>query len=288
MKSIKTLVQDIYNRVSSNEPFQKSDVVAFGENLAAKLANRLSEERGENSLRLSNLGSVCGRKLWYFINEPESAEPLPPAARLKFLFGDILEELLLFLARAAGHRVEAEQERVDVCGVVGHIDGIIDGHLVDAKSASTAGFAKFRDHNLRDDDPFGYLTQLGGYLEGTKEDVRLQDKKLASFLAIDKQLGHIALDTYSFTNGENYAKLVEERKTMLAGPIPERAFTDEPQGHGNRSLGLTCSYCEFKQRCWPGLRTFAYSSGPKYFTVVVKQPYNKNGPIREIKEPGGV
>jgi hypothetical protein len=37
------------------------------------------------------------------------------------------------------------------------------------------------------------------------------------------------------------------------------------------------------QKCFPGLRVFDYSGGPRFFTKVVKQPYNKNGPIKELK-----
>jgi hypothetical protein len=37
-------------------------------------------------------------------------------------------------------------------------------------------------------------------------------------------------------------------------------------------LGTGCSYCAFKKHCWPGLRGFAYSGGPRYLTNVVKTP----------------
>jgi hypothetical protein len=281
MPNIKTLVQDIYSRVTSNEPFNKDDVNEFAKNLAAKLANRMSEERDRSKLSMSQLGVPCDRKLWYRFRDPVGAEPLSPATRIKFLFGDILEELLMFLARAAGHDVKGEQDAVSLNGIKGHRDGIIDGHLVDAKSASTNSFGKFRDHRLRDDDPFGYLAQLGSYLEASREDPEITDKNTASFLAIDKQHGHVVLDTYSF-NGVDHAALVDAKRALIAGDIPER-LPDEDGGYGNRVLGLECSYCEFKQKCFPGLRVFDYSGGPRFFTKVVKQPYNKNGPIKELK-----
>ena len=95
MKSINTLVSDIQQRLVSGKSFDEETVTAFAHNLAKKLANRLSEAY-KSALRLSNIGTKCDRKLWYSINYPELAEPLPASARLKFLYGDILEEVVLF------------------------------------------------------------------------------------------------------------------------------------------------------------------------------------------------
>ena len=109
----------------------------LGKRLADHIHNRVTESKKPGTLRLSNIGTECHRKLWFSIREPQAAEPLPRAARFKFLFGDILEELLLFLAEEAGHSVEGRQTTLSVNGVEGHRDAIIDGRLVDVKSAST-------------------------------------------------------------------------------------------------------------------------------------------------------
>lgn len=86
-------------------------------------------------LRGSRIGTSCGRKQWYDTNAPESAEDMDPHTLLKFLYGNILEEIILFLAEEAGHSVEKRQATVELDGIVGH-DAIIDGTLVDVKSAS--------------------------------------------------------------------------------------------------------------------------------------------------------
>jgi hypothetical protein len=281
VKEVKTLVKDIYDWVSNPTPVPEEDVKAFSDNLARHLTDRLTRNEGPRTLRVSNLGQPCDRKLWQSINTPEKAEPLQPYVKLKFLIGDLLEEVVKFLARAAGHKVEGEQQEVDVNGVKGRLDCIIDGHVVDIKSASTRGFDKFRDHGLRSDDPFGYLTQLGAYLEGVQLRDEVKDKNSASFLAFDKQHAHIHLDTYNLKDVD-HAKIVDQKRAMLAGPIPDR-LPDEDGGNGNRILGMACSYCEFKRECFPGLRAFNYSGGPKFFTKIAKHPYNRNGPIREIK-----
>lgn len=266
MKDIKTLVPDIYALFEKNIVFDKEAVTEFGRALGEKLANRMSEERGKPTLRLSNLGTPCRRKLWYSVATPKLGEALPPATRLKFLFGDILEELLLFLARAAGHTVEREQETVEIEGVQGHIDAVVDGELVDCKSASTFSFNKFKSHELGNDDAFGYLTQGDAYATAI-------GSPRFHFLAIDKTLGHVALDTWD-TGRINHKQAVAEVREILAQPVPPpRGYSDVPDGKsGNRKLGVACSYCAFKRACWPGLKEYHYARGPVYLTHVEREP----------------
>ena len=60
---------------------------------------------------------------------------------------------------------------------------------------------------------------------------------------------------------------------------PPRCYEDVEDGSsGNRKLCVECSYCAFKVDCWQdvnngsGLRKFIYSSGPRWLTVVKKEP----------------
>lgn len=237
------------------------------------MAGRLSDVRGRPTLRLSNIGTPCKRKLWYTINTPEAAEPLSPAARFKFLFGDILEELLLFLAKEAGHSVEGQQDELEINGIKGHRDAVVDGRIVDVKSASTYSFRKFAGNGLREDDPFGYLDQIGAYAQASGSDPLVTEKDVVSFLVVDKTLGNICLDTYP-TSEVDYNKKTEEVKQIVNSPTPpDRAFDDVPDGKsGNRKLCTQCSYCDFKRECWPNLRTFIYSSGPTFLTEVAREP----------------
>lgn len=273
MKNIKDLIPDIYARLDTPVPFDEEQVLAFGHNLAKKLSNRLAEERGATKLRLSNWDSKCDRQLYLKINMPHLVENLPPHVRLKFLMGDIAEEVLLFLAAAAGHTVEGEQDELTVAGVDGHRDAIIDGRVVDAKSASPFGFRKFATHSLGEEDPFGYLGQLGSYHSASRDDPRVLDKDKASFLAIEKVSGKLVLDTYEFSDEGLDGKL-EAKKRMLASPqLPPRGYEDEEFGKsGNRKLGTACSYCPVKASCYPNLRAYAYSSGPVFLSRVVEVP----------------
>ena len=269
LKSIDTLVGDIYGLFKTPQKVKKESAEKLGQEIAKSITEMLEGGEQEPSLRFSNLGTPCKRKLWYSIRAPQLSEPLPPYVKIKFLFGHILETLLLFLSEQAGHTVTGRQDELSIGTVKGHRDAVIDGRTIDVKSATTFSFKKFRENRLTDDDPFGYIDQINAYRAADKDNV---DDKV-SFLAIDKQLGHIVLDTYP-ANEVNYEEKIDRLKAIVdADEPPERGFSDEEMGaKGNRKLCMTCSYCPFKEVCWPGLRTFVYSNGPVYLTKVEETP----------------
>lgn len=235
--------------------------------IASVISQKLRPSVEKPALRMSNLGTKCLRKLWYTVNRPEKAEPLRPEARLKFLYGDIVETLVIWLSKIAGHEVTGEQTELEIGGVKGHRDALIDGTLVDVKSASTFSFKKFQEGLEPGSDAFGYLDQLGAYAYAG-------ENREAAFLALDKTLGHITVDKHNGLGDKDYGKFVEERKAIIAQPEPpERGYFDEPDGKsGNRKLAMECGYCPFRAHCWPGLRTFIYSNGPRYLTNVIREP----------------
>lgn len=215
---------------------------------------------------MSNVGKPCERQLWYMINQPERMRAIPVPNRVKFLYGDILEEMLLYLARVAGHTVEREQEEVGLYGVVGHIDAVIDGVLIDCKSCSPFSFDKFEEGLVADNDDFGYLSQLDQYLHATNIDA-------GGFLAIDKVSGHICLDRHERTNTDWNAAIDHKRGMLADVSPPPRHFIDEADGaSGNRKLGVACSYCPAMKECWPDVRTFLYSRAPRFLTEVRRTP----------------
>lgn len=277
MKRVETLAHDILELVDKGGDVEDTLVQEFSVELANIVKDRLGE-RPLPRLRLSNLGTKCDRKLWLEINHPDVVEPLSPETRMKFLIGDIHEAVLLFLARAAGHEVEGTQDKINVEGVIGHRDAVVDGVLIDVKSASSRSFVKFKEGLTPEDDAFGYLAQLGSYLAGSKDDVKVKFKNKAGFLASDKTLGKLHLDMHSvpedLPDAEYVEALARQKQEMLASPeMPERAFNDEPDGKsGNRKLGTYCSYCSVKHACWPNLQVYAYSNGPRFLTKVVREP----------------
>ena len=226
-------------------------------------------------LSLSSIGTPCKRKLWYKVNKSGEGESLTPNTLLKFFYGDMIEELILELAKASGHDIKGQQDRLNVHGIKGHRDAVIDGMTVDVKSCSTYAFKKFKEGKLRDDDPFGYISQLSSYVYAGKDDPLVTDKTHGAFLAVDKQNGHICLDVYDFTE-----ELKTKQKEMLAAAemvkndIPEERIDAVPQSKTspNTKLSMQCSYCEYKYLCWDEVRTFIYSYGPEYLINVVNEP----------------
>jgi len=304
MMKIDTLIDDIYSLLDEGTPLTEEaceSLNSYGWAQSEILEQRLSPRGNEDQrLRLSSIGKPCVRQLWYGLHASHHREPLMPHTRLKFLYGDLIETMLLELVRRSGHLVEGEQGSILVNDVGGHRDCVIDGMLVDVKSASPYSFKKFQGGLQREDDAFGYLTQLGSYLLGSKDDPLVTYKNEAAFLVIDKVSGHIYLDRHTFTEEDfdNIKRNIEERKGALSkppntsvgtpDPVPPRAFEPVDQNkpnlktgwvNGNKKLAVNCSYCDFKDHCWPELRTFLYSSGPVFLTHVEKEPNN----VPEVK-----
>ena len=276
MKKIDTLIRDINKTLKGMGGWDgiRGQSLGYGVILIANQRfSKPQEPRGY--LSLSSVGTPCKRKLWYKINRTDEGEELTPNTFLKFFYGDMIEELVLQLAIASGHDVTGEQDRLDVHGVKGHRDAVIDGMTVDVKSCSSYAFKKFKEGRLRDDDPFGYISQLSSYVYAGQNDPLVTDKVRGAFLAVDKQNGHICLDVYDFTE-ELKTKEEEILETiyMVDGKIPEERIPPVPQtkSSDNTKLSMQCSYCEFKFLCWENLRTFIYSSGPEYLVDVVQEP----------------
>jgi len=289
-KTIDTLVEDIYSVIKKEGGWTKTINEEFKTNIGNTAFARFgvkADPLSYGGLRMSNIGQPCRRKLWYSCNLPQgTGEELQPHTLFKFSYGAFLEDVVIALAKAAGHTVTGEQDRMEIHGIVGHRDCVIDGITVDVKSASTYGFKKFKEGGLRDDDPFGYISQLSNYVYAAKEDPLVINKTDGAFLAIDKGNGHICLDTYDFTpelSTKEYDILATKIEVNNEKVTPDRAFEPVPDGKsGNTKLPINCSYCDFKNVCHPTLRTFLYSTGPRHLVDVVKEPYNKWGPIKEV------
>lgn len=274
-----TLPEDIYNLLDDENHHEASEenIRWAGEVFMDLLRRRLTkreEKRGEEVLRFSALGKK-DRQLWYQANKPEVAEKLGGKQQFKFLYGDVLEVLALFLAKEAGHTVENTQAGVDCDGVKGSIDAEIDGVLVDVKSASSYSYEKFVSGSYLFDDPFGYVSQLSGYAHA-------RERERAGFLVLDKVNGNIAfteLDRLDIEANPPAPRIKHLRAVVNNPTPPPRCYPAVPEGKsGNMKLGIGCSYCPFKDDCWSdanngkGLRKFVYSRGPVWLTEVKKEP----------------
>ena len=278
MKTIDTLVEHIYN-LFNLYPIQKEEdevdklIDNFGEMLKIHIKDFLYRKpRGTSGLRLSGIGKP-DRQLWYDMNIKGEDTSLTPSTRIKFLYGYILEEFLLLCASVSGHKVEAQQKEVEIEGVKGHQDAMIDGVLVDCKSSSGRSFDKFKSNNLLEDDPFGYIAQISAYAEANGVDK-------AAFLAIDKSTGEICLSPVHAMEMINASSRVKHlKKTVSSDKVPDRCYSPIADGKsGNYRLPVGCIYCRHKRLCWTdanrgkGIRVFNYARSKKYLVQVYKEP----------------
>lgn len=272
-KTIGSLIPDIENVLVNGVEITDEQVEKFGKIMAEMLRRRLAPRTPrEGTLRMSNIGKP-DRQLWYEVNTPQDAEPMHPNAYMKFLIGDITEEVVLLLAELAGHKVEGQQDEQEIEGIKGHRDVVIDGTTVDVKSASPYSFKKFSDGLKPEDDSFGYIMQINSYIEAGQDDPIVTNKDGGAFLVLQKVTGDLTLDYHSKTNIP-IRKIYEHKKEVVSrDEVPERCYPDVPEGKsGNMKLDIVCSYCPFKRKCWPELRTFIYANGPVFLTKVVREP----------------
>jgi hypothetical protein len=271
LKNIHTLIPDIYELLGS-----KNGITTLPPDLGSNVHDAVEKSFGvhdSRGLRLSGLGPKCPRALWYSIHHPELAEPIPPHARIKFAYGHVIEHLVIALAKAAGHEVTGEQDEIIVDGILGHRDCVIDGCVVDVKSAASRSFLKFRDKTLAEDDPFGYLDQIDGYVLGSVDDPLVRVKDRGYLLAVEKQLGHLALYEHRCRN-DHIKERIRLYKEIVGRPQAPacNCGTVADGKSGNIKLDTRASYSSFKHCCFPNLRTFLYSSGPVYLTKVARVP----------------
>ena len=114
MKNVYTLVDDIYKLMESKGVAEGIDLEAhietFGENVKDLMRKEFGEKRNDNrKLRMSNIGRE-DRYLWNVYNDVEKSDDIQGHTYVKFLYGHLIEEMLLFLTRAAGHEVTDEQK----------------------------------------------------------------------------------------------------------------------------------------------------------------------------------
>lgn len=258
------IVDDVNNNVDT--------AARIIEHIRSDLLPKDRSDRDPNELYVTQFSSPCWRKSWYAVNNQGTPEQMKGDNKFKFLYGDLIEESFLYLAKAAGHSVTFTQERlvVDIPGstrkMAGRIDAIIDGVLVDVKSCDpytydTAAANKYVDK-------FGYWDQLEAYRRMIAEQVPHMgltaaiifiNKVNGKMCFVEPPKGHAAPDFGSF------AEEMDE-------PCPTFPLLSTVEDGSNQALCTTCSYCPYKFDCFENLRVFAYAKGPVFLAKVNKEP----------------
>lgn len=263
MEVAMNLAEDIYKYLESYSEISEESAQELADALKDVITQKLQKYR-KPSLSMSSIGKAP-RKIYMDINNPVKPNG---QARLKFLYGDIIETLVLWLVKQSGHTVTDQQKSVEFEGITGSIDAIIDGVLCDVKSCSSHSFKKFRDGTLPGQDSFGYLAQISGYR------TCLNSAENPFFLAVDKVTGDI---TQYYPDPEfdlpELSAVVKKAKGALEKMPEEPCAKPVAFGRsGNEVVATCCKHCPHLFKCFPNAKEYKYSTGSEYFTKIVKEP----------------
>jgi len=282
-KQLDNLVPDIYKAIAPLTKGEGLDISeemidSFGEDMKSALRDWIKKQpKTKDALRMSNIGKPA-RQLWYNKHSKIKAKDLQATLMIKFLYGHILEALVVFLVKLSGHKITDQQKEVNVGGIKGHMDCKINGEVVDIKSTSGFAFNKFKNGTLPENDSFGYMAQLAGYEEAEGTDQ-------GGFLAINKETGELWFFRPDELDKPDIKSKIKGLKATLKKPEPpELCYQPIADGtQGNFKLPRECTWCPHKVECHSesnhgqGLRIFDYARGPVFFTDVVTEPR-----VREI------
>lgn len=235
-----------------------------GERLKAVLRKTFNTDRKGRKFKVYM--SSAGRPTCQLLMARDNAkqEPKGPDFRMKMLIGDITEIALLAVMKGAGINITETNKRVelDADGVTmkGELDLTIDDETVwDVKSASRWAYENKwskSEEEFQAGDDFGYCEQLYGY-------ARADNKEPGGWFVLNKETGELlvrAAPKDQETKDKFHDSLVQNVFSVI-NPETEfaRSFSDEPEYFrkeptGNRILGFTCSFCDFKYSCWPNLQ----------------------------------
>ena len=208
--------------------------------------------------RMSNVGKpLCQLQME---QSGAEAEAMPYNAKMRNLFGDLIEAAAIIIMKASGVEVKDIQKKVqykfDDKYINGTMDVKIGDKIYDIKSASPYSFEnKFGENGgfdaLKNDDPFGYLAQGYMYGEGAKSD-------FGGWIVINKSTGEWCTTEVPPENSSKHEVINKAKENITAlesNKEFKRCFTDVEEVFykkptGNRVLSRECSFCPYKKPCW--------------------------------------
>ena len=250
----------------------------FGEACKTAIKKQFTDKR-PNKFRVR--ASNVGRPLCQLQMEKTGAkgESQPYNAKMRNLFGDLIEATAVLVLKSSGVEVTNEQKsvRYDVSNGT-HIDGTfdveIDNKIWDIKSASPFAFDhKFKNgfNALTKGDTFGYVEQGYVYAEAEK-------KKFGGWIAINKSTGEWSIVETPINDDEHKKKAIEQAKknvhALNTNQPFKRQFEDieeffNKKPTGNRILAKECTFCAYKKPCWGDIQYLpqreSKAMNPKYF-----------------------
>tara|TARA_A100001515_G_scaffold131340_1_gene119069 strand:+ start:4422 stop:5324 length:903 start_codon:yes stop_codon:yes gene_type:complete len=231
----------------------------FGEACKDAFRKQFTEEREtEFRYRMSNVGRpLCQLQME---QSGAEAEAMPYNAKMRNLFGDLIEAAAITIMSASGLELKDIQKKTqykfDDKYINGTMDVKIGDKIWDIKSASPWSFEnKFGEsggfETLKNDDAFGYLAQGYLYGEGEKAD-------FGGWIVINKSTGEwcsTEVPPEDISKKEIVDKAKESITALESKQEFKRCFSDVEESFykkptGNRVLGRECSFCPYKRPCW--------------------------------------
>ena len=208
-------------------------------------------------LRMSNIGrKKC--QLWFDKNEPENKIAESPFFIINMILGDIVEAVFKGLLRASDVKfgdseqvtLQIEDDKID-----GTYDLVINGKVDDVKSSSPWSYEnKFKDfETLQGKDSFGYVSQLVGY-------AKAKGVPVGGWWVVNKANGNFKYVSANGVDVDSELKKIKETIDYINNDEPfERCFDDIPETYygkpsGNLKLGIECSLCSYREKCWDDLK----------------------------------
>ncbi len=208
-------------------------------------------------------------------------EGQPYNAKMRNMFGDLVEQLAIIVMKAAGVDIQSEQKKIKYkptkdIEINGALDVEIDDKVWDIKSASPWSFTnKFGENGgfttVATDDVFGYATQGYIYAEGA-------NKPFGGWIVINKSTGEWTLTETPLADDKYKANALKVAKdnvvALQSNKEFERCYEDEEEYFnkkptGNRILGKECTFCAYKKAFWENLEYLPQQQSkaisPKYY-----------------------
>ena len=244
------------------------------EEIKASLLKQLfTKKENRPTLRLSGIGKCLRQQAYTIHNYPK--KDLTPRNKLVFLMGDIIEAVVVLLAKHSGVELIDEQKEVEFDNIKGHKDGsVLDKdkkYTFECKSMASAGFDFFKRDGMTDD--WGYVSQSNSYAAADGDDGIVwvgMNKNTCNLHEEIKDVDH----KLTKTTKENIQRLKDctspdefDRKD----PILETWYSKPT---GNIILPPVCSYCDYNETCWAGKVT-KYLRGGKIKHYVGKIKHGK-------------
>lgn len=256
-------INDYLHRANEGAPGMSKEVIEEAAERFKQVLNKTFNETRSGNFRvyMSNAGKPACQMVMERMGAPK--EKQTAAFRMKMLIGDIAEITLRAIMKSSGVPVNASNIKVELpiaegISLRGEYDFDIGGSIWDTKSSSNWGFKNKWGSGfsyIEEHDNFGYVAQLYGYSEASK-------KPVGGWVVLNKETGELMAVDANDTPEYRKKHLDKLKHNVFKVLDLERPFTREFQDEeekfygkptGNRLLGYTCSMCEWRFACWPGL-----------------------------------